>query len=418
LREFHARSGGNRRFRLRKTSLRSIGTSVAFDRTCRTAIDEPDAPMEKPSTMAVRLAVLASMFLAPAVASAAKATSRNFVVNARSQEIAQQCAEYAERYRREKALEWLGYELPAWPTPCTVDVKLTMGGAGGATSFDFDSGVVRQQHMSVEGPLHRILDSVLPHEVTHTVFAARFRRPLPRWADEGGSVISEDREERARHDLMVRQICRSGRLIPLRRLFVLTEYPRDVMALYAEGFSVSNYLVGLKGRRTFLDFVATGQSGGWDPAIQQYYGLAGVDALQERWVEWLIQGVGTGADEPVGPEAIAATKRRGGTPTVERVVRGQSPSELEWAPAIKPSNPIAERTLAASEPRRRSNSPADAGVAPARLPPGPPTPVVTIPPVSATRIPDVASADDQSSQGTLIPIAVGRARRTHSSSEQ
>jgi hypothetical protein len=368
--------------------------------------------------MGVRFAVLASVLLAPAVASAAKAQSRNFIVNARSQEIAQQCAEYAERYRREKALEWLGYELPAWPTPCTVDVKLTMGGAGGATSFDFDSGVVRQQHMSVEGPLHRILDSVLPHEVTHTIFAARFRRPLPRWADEGGSVLSEDREERARHDLMVRQICRTGRLIPLRRLFVLTEYPRDVMALYAEGFSVANYLVGLKGRRTFLDFVATGQTGGWDPAVQQYYGLNGVEALQERWVDWLIQGVGTGADEPVNPQVIAATKRQGGTPNVERVVRGQTPSDLDWAPPIKPSNPAAGRTLAASDLRRRSTSPADGGVAPARLPPTLPAPSVAKPPASAARIPDIAADDSSTGQGTLIPIAVGRARRTHSVSDQ
>jgi hypothetical protein len=218
---------------------------------------------------------------------------------------------------------------------------------------------------------------------------------------------------------MVRQICRTGRLIPLRRLFVLTEYPRDVMALYAEGFSVANYLVSLKGRRTFLDFVATGQTGGWDPAIQQYYGLGGVDALQEQWVEWLIQGVGTGADEPVNPQVIAATNRQGGTPKVERVVRGQTPNDLDWAPTIKPSNPPAGRTLAASDLRRRSTSPADGGVAPGRLPPSPPAPAVAKPTSVATRIPDVAAADDSSAgEGTLIPIAVGRARRTHSVSDQ
>jgi hypothetical protein len=370
--------------------------------------------------MGVRIAVLASVLLAPTVASAARVQSRNFVVNARSQEIAQQCAEYAERYRREKALEWLGYELPAWPTPCTVDVKLTMGGAGGATSFDFDSGVVRQQHMSVEGPLHRILDSVLPHEVTHTIFAARFRRPLPRWADEGGCVLSEDREERARHDLMVRQICRSGRLIPLRRLFVLTEYPRDVMALYAEGFSVANYLVGMKGKRTFLDFVATGQTGGWDAAIQQYYGLNGIEALQERWIDWLIQGVGTGADEPAAgsPAVIAATQRRGGSANVERVVRGQSPSELDWATPTQPRSGVDQGAVAASDLRRRSTQVADGGVPPGRLPPSPPRPSVAKPTNGATRIPDVAAADDSApNHGTLIPIAVGRARRSYLSND-
>lgn len=362
--------------------------------------------------MAVRIATLAIILLAPPLADAARAQSRNFVVNARSQEVAQQCVEYAEKYRKEKALDWLGYELPPWPTPCTVDVKLTMGGAGGATSFDFDEGSVRQQHMSVEGPLHRILDSVLPHEVTHTVFAARFRRPLPRWADEGGSVLSEDREERARHDLMVRQICRNGRLIPLRRLFVLTEYPRDVMALYAEGFSVANYLVSQKGKRTFLDFVATGQTSGWDGAIQQYYGLGGIDALEAKWIDWLIQGVGTGADEPPPSRAVAATQKRGGTNNTERVVRGQSPNDLDWS---APQTNV----VASSDMRKRSTSVANQGVQPAKLPPSPPSPTAAKPQQTAARIPDVAEADvSKPTEGTLIPIAVGRARRTHSASEQ
>ena len=49
--------------------------------------------------MGVRLAVLASALMVPAVASAARVQTRNFVVNARTQEIAQQCGEYAERYR-------------------------------------------------------------------------------------------------------------------------------------------------------------------------------------------------------------------------------------------------------------------------------------------------------------------------------
>ncbi len=50
--------------------------------------------------------------------------------------------------------------------------------------------------MNIEGPLDRLLSSVLPHEITHTVFAHYFRTPVPRWADEGGSVLSEDDLER------------------------------------------------------------------------------------------------------------------------------------------------------------------------------------------------------------------------------
>src|SRR5262249_56966796 len=102
--------------------------------------------------------------------------------------------------------------------PCPGDGKVTMNGAGGATSFAFDNGRVLGQHMTIEGSLDRLLASVLPHEITHTVFAYYFRRPLPRWADEGGAVLSEDDAERNRHDMLCRQILNTpGRAIPLRR---------------------------------------------------------------------------------------------------------------------------------------------------------------------------------------------------------
>ena len=71
--------------------------------------------------------------------------------------------------------------------------------------------------MHIEGTLERLLASVLPHEVTHTVFAFHFRQPVPRWADEGGSVLSEDEIERKRHDRLVRNILNNRRAMPLRR---------------------------------------------------------------------------------------------------------------------------------------------------------------------------------------------------------
>src|SRR5437764_6725152 len=123
--------------------------------------------------------------------------------------------------------------MAPWPEPCPLRVTVTNNGSGGATSFAFDRGRVLGQNMHIEGTLDRLLASVLPHEVTHTVFAHYFRTPVPRWADEGGSVLSEDDVERYRHDQLARQILRSpGRAIPLRRLFQMTKYPPDVMVLY------------------------------------------------------------------------------------------------------------------------------------------------------------------------------------------
>ena len=213
--------------------------------------------------------------------------STNFLVEAPNAQIAQQVCQAAEFYRKEKALEWLGQEMPPWPEPCPVRVRVTMSGPGGATSFYFDRGRVLGQTMTVEGPLDRILASVLPHEVTHTVFAHYFRCAVPRWADEGGSVLSEDDVERAKHDQMVRQILNSGRAMPLRRLFALTNYPSDVMILYAQGFSVCNYLVSVSSKPAFLAFVAHGMRQGWDSALQTHYSLRSVEELEQTWLQHL-----------------------------------------------------------------------------------------------------------------------------------
>jgi len=216
----------------------------------------------------------------------------NFLIEAPTPQMAQEIAQYAEVYRKEKAIQWLGREMPTWPAPLPVKVTVQLDGAGGATTFVYGPYGVERQDMHIEGRYDRLLASVLPHEITHTVFAHYFRCPVPRWADEGGSVLSEDQPERNRHDQIARGILNSpGRLIPLRRLFVLKEYPDDVMSLYAEGYSVSNFLVaqgGDKGRATFLSFVAHGmRANDWNGAVQSHYGYRDVNELERAWADSL-----------------------------------------------------------------------------------------------------------------------------------
>jgi hypothetical protein len=212
----------------------------------------------------------------------------NFEAHAPTAEAARRVGQEAERSRRLQALLWLGKELPAWPRPCPVSVRLTAGGAGGATSFTFDRGRILSMDMTTEGTLDRVLTSVLPHEVSHAVLAAHFRRPVPRWFDEGAAVMAECREERDRHDQLTRAILKTpGRAIPLRRLFAQKEYPRDVMVLFAEGYSLTRFLLEKKGRKTLLWFVEDGEKGGWDRAARIHYGYAGVDRLEEAWLKAL-----------------------------------------------------------------------------------------------------------------------------------
>src|SRR5205807_4751297 len=170
----------------------------------------------RPSIALVLAGALASLGAGPQI------RTQNFVVEAPTQAIAERAGQWAEYYRKQKAQEWLGREMAPWPQPCPLRLTVTMNGSGGATSFIFDQGRVLERNMHIEGSLDRLIASVLPHEVTHTVFAEHFRSPVPRWADEGGSVLSEDDLERGRHDQMVRQFLNSGRAMPLRRLFSLT----------------------------------------------------------------------------------------------------------------------------------------------------------------------------------------------------
>lgn len=240
--------------------------------------------------------------------------TQNFTVqvdHATPQDV-QRVGEWAEYYRKEKAREWLGREMPPWSTPCPLKIHVTQGGAGGATTFSFSPAGVSQT-MEIEGPWERLIHSVLPHEITHTVLAHYFGAPVPRWADEGSAVLSEDDIERHRHDELVRQILRSGRGIPLERLFLLKEYPRnpaDVGALYAQGYSVSDYLVRLRDRKTFLEFISHGMQHGWDNAARNMYRFQSVQQLQQSWIASL-----SVPRQPQGGAPTILASNDGATPT-------------------------------------------------------------------------------------------------------
>ena len=138
--------------------------------------------------------------------------THNFLVTAPDQNTAQQFGQLAEHYRKQKAVEWLGQEMPNWPRPCPLTVKPTMGGAGGATSSTSTSAATTKCcRWRSRASTRSCSTRVLPHEVTHTVFAHHFRHPVPRWADEGGSVLSEDDAERQHHDKLVRNTSTTAR---------------------------------------------------------------------------------------------------------------------------------------------------------------------------------------------------------------
>jgi hypothetical protein len=254
--------------------------------------------------------------------------TENFVVEAPGEGVAKQIGDAAERHRKEQATLWLGREMPRWPEPCPLRVSITTASPSGATTFAFDRGSVIQQSMHLEGSLDRVLNSLVPHEVTHTVFASHFRQPVPRWADEGGAIVAEEKGEQKRHEQLVREMVKDGRALALGRLFTLKEYPRDVLVLYAQGHSVTQFLVEAGDRRKFLAFVADGMKDGWDKAAKGHYRYKDVGEPEKAWLAWLRKKPAEAEPPPAPPPSVPGAPGRGAGDPANRGRPGDRPETV------------------------------------------------------------------------------------------
>ena len=282
--------------------------------------------LERRSFLVVAITVLV---LPANILSAAGYRTANFVVEAPNPQLAQKIGDAAEQYRHDLAIEWIGQPLPRWSQPCpiTAEVAPTLG-AGGATSFVFDRGEVFNWTMTIQGSEERILDSVLPHEVTHTIFASHFRQPLPRWADEGACTTVEHPVERARQHRLLIEFLRTGRGISFPEMFAMKEYPADVLPLYSQGYSLARYLIERGGRKRYIQFVGDGlASSNWPESLSQYYGIDDIAKLQNVWLEWVKRGC------PAPPASVAAAIPQ--ARDIARATRGQSPDEPKMNAATR-----------------------------------------------------------------------------------
>lgn len=217
--------------------------------------------------------------------------SKNFVVKGVSPEMCEKIAVSAERARKDLAMRWLGKELPTWTKPCPITVHTDARlGSSSATTFEFDPKFTING-MELSGSSEQIFN-FLRHEVTHTILADAFRKPVPRWADEGAATLSENQSEIQRYDALIRKRLKEGKALRLSHLFSLKDYPNDVTTFYSQSASVTAFLidgVNLKGieRASFVRFVADGMERGWQGAVQGIYGFETIEDLERAWIAWL-----------------------------------------------------------------------------------------------------------------------------------
>jgi hypothetical protein len=213
--------------------------------------------------------------------------SSNFVVHAETPEIARMVAVAAETNRTDLAKLWQGRKLADWSTPCRINVTITMNAPEAYTDISYSQGKVIGHKVEISGALEEILKGPLPHELTHVFLGHHFGSQAPRWADEGAAILSEANGQATLQRRTFDQILTAKRQFPLRAFLAMRDYPTDMRCLYAQGHSVSRFLVSAKGKPVFLDFVSDGMQRGWDEAVREKYGYKNIEHLEEAWLDSL-----------------------------------------------------------------------------------------------------------------------------------
>jgi hypothetical protein len=248
-------------------------------------------PLASPASRIAAFATGMTLVVAVAPVSLGAATHRtaNFEVSAGSDSTARLIARQAEELRSSLSQEWLGEKLPTWPQRCAVRVDTTRERLAGDTTYTLVPGRVTRWQMVLNGPVERILETLLPHEILHTILASHFKDAVPRWADEGAALSVEAEADRRRLWAQEGPRLLRGPWQPLQQMFDAESYPEDrgdLRAFYAQGAVLTEFLL-LAGKSRFLEFVHTGMQDGWEPAITAHYGFSGVAALEAAWVDWL-----------------------------------------------------------------------------------------------------------------------------------
>lgn len=213
----------------------------------------------------------------------------NFIVTASTDALAKLVGQNAEDQRRHLAVRWTGAELPTWEQPCLIHARVAPGlRASGETSYVFQHGVPRDCAMQVQGSLDQVLDSVLPHEMLHMIFAFFFGRPLPRGMEEGACVYVEHQNSKQQLGATLSGTKRYESSERLDHFFVVNDvYPQNVLRFYSEAHLMVTFLIERSGERKFVEYLQDGlDSGQWQTATRRHYGYPTLGELQFAWLEW------------------------------------------------------------------------------------------------------------------------------------
>lgn len=204
---------------------------------------------------------------------------------------AEAVAQAAEAKRTEVFGRWFGPPAGPWAPKCEVVLHpsaacyATMtgrpsGGTGHAT-VSLANGAASARRIDLRADDPGLAEVALPRELTHVVVADLFPyAPPPKWAEVGMAVLSGPADEVSRY---TRKAAAGGPAAPA--LLATADFPPadQITGFYCGSVSLVEYLVGLKGEKTFVLFLRDAGRYGPARALQQEYGISDPAALDRAW---------------------------------------------------------------------------------------------------------------------------------------
>ena len=199
-------------------------------------------------------------------------------------------AQVVEDSRQSAYERWFGKAEDSWSPKCYLylddsgkEFKKAPKNARGYTSA-FQKGWNYHRYITVHADDPDLVDTVLPHEITHAVMIGHFVDQLPTWADEGMAGIAQRRADFDDFRKLLNRFERKGKLFSLQTLMEMDGYPDDDVDLfYAQSALLVEFLLKEKEPKVFISLLREAKKNGWPQALKQLYGFANFDDFEKRW---------------------------------------------------------------------------------------------------------------------------------------
>lgn len=216
---------------------------------------------------------------------------------------AQAASKLADQVRAATFEKWSGTMNTEWSPRCDIWIHASAAdysratnkpaGSPGHASVAVKDGRILNRRIDVRLDDAGMLDVTLPREVAYVVVADLFpEQAPPRWADIGMSIHAETPAEISRYVRAVPKLIQDKKLINMRDLLNMADFPEasKITPYYVESVSLVEFLVRLKGARAFALYLREAPRRGYEEALQRHYGIKDATELQERWLKFAMSG--------------------------------------------------------------------------------------------------------------------------------